>query len=260
MSINLLQGKNGKQSVVYTLNNNRKSAFWVLVYIALRYLKHDMLTSKLYRKLLLLFDDHLNNDFGQPIGGEQKDLELPHCAKNSCCLAKFKVLGLNNLLIDLARLFLVAYKKPSAKALERYKARLAKWGEVDEEDAMIIYKAKLEYRANPKWLYKTLHHYANLISLPTRPSASLTEGAESSSCCNAKQKENSPTTIYNFYQNIICSPRVENSTEKIQSLSLFHLSRFLSGMSAHPFNSQPAEDNSKLEPEAKRIKMELEEF
>ncbi|KAF8902296.1 hypothetical protein CPB85DRAFT_101254 [Mucidula mucida] len=148
-------------------------------YVALRYLKHNLSPSDLYHKLHSLFDDQGSDSYGRPTGGRHKRVELPYCAKDSCRLAKFLVPGFNDLLTDLAGLLLVGYEEPSAKAFERYEARLAKWGEVDEEDPVSIYKAQLERRANPRWLYETLRHHASLIPLPAQPSPPLMEDASS---------------------------------------------------------------------------------
>ncbi|KAF9027320.1 hypothetical protein BDZ89DRAFT_1066995, partial [Hymenopellis radicata] len=88
----LLQGGNEKQSVVHTLDDDKESAFWVLVYVALRYLKHPLEPTELYLKLVQLFDTKALDKFGRQKGGDIKELELPRCAKDSCRLTKFETL------------------------------------------------------------------------------------------------------------------------------------------------------------------------
>ncbi|KAF8871866.1 hypothetical protein CPB85DRAFT_1445299 [Mucidula mucida] len=128
MSINLLQGGKDKQSVVHTLDDDRESAFWVLA--------------------LLLFDHHTVDAFGRQTGGHQKTLELPICAEDS------------------SGVLVVRYKQPSSSVTSRYEARLAAGGDAVADHPVEIYKARLERRANPRWLYETLRHHASLIPLP----------------------------------------------------------------------------------------------
>ncbi|KAF8868611.1 hypothetical protein CPB85DRAFT_1447904 [Mucidula mucida] len=227
MSINILQGSKDKQSVVHTLDDDRESAFWVLLYVALRYLKHDMSPNDLYDRLRLLFDHHILDTFGRQIGGRQKIRELPICAKDSCRLAKFLVPGFNDL--------------------------LAKWGEVDEEDPVSIYKAQLERRANPRWLYETLRHHASLIPLPAQPSPPLTEDASSRKAKRRLEEVTSHTITYDFHENELLSSKVENGTKRLKTISLKHMNERLEGMGARSFNSRPAEDK---EPESKRLKLD----
>ncbi|KAF8884541.1 hypothetical protein CPB85DRAFT_1567002 [Mucidula mucida] len=232
MSINLLQGGKDKQSVVHTLDDDKESA------------------------LLLLFDHHILDTFGRQIGGRQKIRELPYCADDSCDLAQFDVPGFNDLLTDLAGILLVRYKQPSAKDFEAYevkRAKLAQWGIVDDRDSVAIYQAKLERRANPRWLYETLRHHASLIPLPAQPSPPLTEDASSRKAKRRLEEVTSHTITYDFHENELLSSKVENGTKRLKTISLKHMNKRLEGMGARSFNSRPAEDK---EPESKRLKLD----
>ncbi|KAF8871861.1 hypothetical protein CPB85DRAFT_1445295 [Mucidula mucida] len=256
MSINLLQGGKDKQSVVHTLDDDRESAFWVLVYVALRYLKHDMPSNDLYDRLLLLFDHHTVDAFGRQTGGHQKTLVLPYCADDSCGLAQFDVPGFNDLLTDLAGILLVRYRQPSAKDFEAYevkRAKLAQWGIVDDRDSVAIYQAKLERRANPRWLYETLRHHASLIPLPAQRSPPVTEDASSRKAKRRLEEVTSHPITYDFHENELLSSKVENGTKRLKTISLKHMNERLEGMGARSFNSRPAEDK---EPESKRLKLD----
>ncbi|KAF8909590.1 hypothetical protein CPB85DRAFT_1390892 [Mucidula mucida] len=229
MSIGLLQGGKDKEAVVNTLDDDKESVFWVLVHTALRYLKHSLEPTELSQKLLNLFDSKALDEFGRPKGGQFKRTELPACAHDSNELATFKVPGFNNLLTELAGLLLVRYRQPTAEAVQRYEARLEKGGEVDEDNSVAIYKAKLERLADPNWLHETLRRHAKKIPLPTQPLPAISLFPQPGRAGAERAPEgSSPVTMYDFHRNEFSSEEV--GIEELHARSPASISQRLDGM------------------------------
>jgi hypothetical protein len=95
-----------------------ESAFWVLIYLALLYLKHDYKPGALYHIRQRLFDTKVREDDGSVTGGHEKKTVLTFCAFECSheVLPSFEVPGLNITLEKLGSIFDVFYRAPRPKA------------------------------------------------------------------------------------------------------------------------------------------------
>ena len=95
--------------LVHTLRDDMESAFWVLVYQALLYLKHSMDPLVLRKYMQLIFYTPTRN--GSVVDGDSKLILLLHCSRHQSAqrLTRFKKPGVNTFLNELGKLFFDGY-------------------------------------------------------------------------------------------------------------------------------------------------------
>ena len=93
--------------LVHTLRDDMESAFWVLVYQALLYLKHSMDPSVLRKRIQLIFSDSTRIQDGSVVGGHEKLNLLLNLSHNLSAqrLTQFDVPGVNTVLNELGKIF-----------------------------------------------------------------------------------------------------------------------------------------------------------
>ncbi|KAF8801962.1 hypothetical protein BYT27DRAFT_7147022 [Phlegmacium glaucopus] len=105
ISAKILQNKG--PTVTHTLWDDIESAFWVSIYEALLYLKHDKHPLLLSKQMQHLFSDNSFLEPGLVVGGEGKLDVLARCSfgRSTVCVAQFEKLGVNKLLDQLGKVF-----------------------------------------------------------------------------------------------------------------------------------------------------------
>jgi len=93
--------------VPHTLQDDMESAFWVLVYEALLYLKHSMDPLILFEQMQLIFSKRSRLKDGSVVGGREKLNVLLACSHNRSArfLTQFEKSGLNTFLNELGNVF-----------------------------------------------------------------------------------------------------------------------------------------------------------
>ncbi|KAF8805944.1 hypothetical protein BYT27DRAFT_7191752 [Phlegmacium glaucopus] len=111
ISLRILQ--NEGPTVRHTLWDDIESAFWVLIYEALLYLKHDKHPCPLYNKMQAIFSYNSRLRDGSVVGGEGKMSVLAHCGHEESFwgLAQFENIGVNKLLDQLGKVLKERYRK-----------------------------------------------------------------------------------------------------------------------------------------------------
>ncbi|KAF8811755.1 hypothetical protein BYT27DRAFT_6437794 [Phlegmacium glaucopus] len=111
ISAKILQ--NESPTITHTLWDVIESAFWVFVYEALLYLKHDKDPRLLYEEMQAIFSHNTRLLRGPVVGGYGKMSVLTFCALDESCLGltQFEKLGVNKLLDQLGKVFKERYRK-----------------------------------------------------------------------------------------------------------------------------------------------------
>ena len=112
ISARLLQSP---EPLEHKLRDDIESAFWVLVYEALLYLKHSMDPVILSEQIQLIFSKHSRLKDGSVIGGREKLNLLLSCSQNRSAqrLTRFEKLGFNTFLDKLGNVFDGHYIQPN---------------------------------------------------------------------------------------------------------------------------------------------------
>jgi hypothetical protein len=106
--------------VAHTLWDDMESAFWVLIYHALLYLKHDYNPGALHHIRQMLFVTKLCEVDGSVTGGDEKKTVMAFCfmGRGYSKLPRFKVDGLNDVLETLGGIFDFRYDSNRPKELD----------------------------------------------------------------------------------------------------------------------------------------------
>ncbi|KAF8811756.1 hypothetical protein BYT27DRAFT_7133739 [Phlegmacium glaucopus] len=109
ISAKILQ--NQGPTVTHTLWDDIESAFWVLIYEALLYLKHDKHPLLLSKQMQLLFSDNFFLEPGLVVGGDGKLNVLGFCSINRShmVVTRFENIGVKELLEQLGKVFMERY-------------------------------------------------------------------------------------------------------------------------------------------------------
>jgi hypothetical protein len=121
--------------VAHTLWDDMESAFWVLIYLALLYLKHDYKPGALYHIRKRLFDAKVCEADGSVTGGHEKKMVIAFCTFEHSheVLPSFEVPGLNITLEKLGSIFDVFYRAPRPKAWKMPELEKPKLVEPDQK-------------------------------------------------------------------------------------------------------------------------------
>jgi hypothetical protein len=97
-----------------------ESAFWVLIYHALHYLKHDYKPGALHHIRDMLFDTKIRETDGSVTGGHEKKTVMAFCfmGRGNSKLPRFKVDGLNDVLEQLGGIFDFRYDSNRPEELD----------------------------------------------------------------------------------------------------------------------------------------------
>jgi hypothetical protein len=109
--------------VEHTPWDDTESVFWVLLHVALRYLKHDYDPHPLFLLLQQLFDTRAVKKDGSVIGGYNKRVMIMACIYRHThfMLPEFVVPGLNKALEDFGHVFKFRYQVLGEPDLEQVK-------------------------------------------------------------------------------------------------------------------------------------------
>ncbi|KAF9017562.1 hypothetical protein BDZ89DRAFT_993821 [Hymenopellis radicata] len=163
-------GQNNKETFApHSLIDDRESAFWVLLFIAMLYLPHNL---RRPRQLFYQMDQWLNYGYGFHSSSLGKRNCLSEWAEHQR-VVEFAIPGLNELLRELARVFIVRYDYTPPREMDKkmYYTMLdtpnaAKFIHELPYGKYLYGKERMECRT---WLYDTLRAHAKDISLPTQP-------------------------------------------------------------------------------------------
>ncbi len=244
MSVHLLNGillhggDAGKQSVTHSLVDDRESAFWVLLYIALLHLKHKSPPTDLHNKLIKWFDFNTVDDYHRDTGGDEKLNCLSRWADYVRTPVDFAIPGLNALFTELAQVFMYRYRgfEDSNPKIERQKnvyVALAKSYGPESQEALDTqygqYVLGGQHMESASWLYDTLRRYATDMPTPVQPAA--VKNPERSACCAVP-------VIYDFVVNHFYPSFMATATRKRAKFreAAFTVSR-LHGLGGHSFTS-----------------------
>ncbi|KAF8811754.1 hypothetical protein BYT27DRAFT_7183548 [Phlegmacium glaucopus] len=113
ISAQILQ--NQGPTITHTLWDDIESAFWVFIYEALLYLKHDKHPLLLSKRMHFLFSDNTFIGPGLVVDGREKVNVLTQCLhdQSDWGLTQFEKLGVNELLDRLGKVFVQRYLKNS---------------------------------------------------------------------------------------------------------------------------------------------------
>ncbi|KAF8899832.1 hypothetical protein CPB85DRAFT_1327039 [Mucidula mucida] len=220
VSVHLLNGRlphggdTGKQSITHSLVDNRESAFWVLLYIALLHLKHKSPPTDLHNKLIKWFDFNTVDDYHRDTGGDEKLNCLRGWADYVCTPVDFGISGLNALFTELAQVFMYRYRgfEDSDPKVEALKASYLWTVAEDGPDSVHVrttpygqYVLGGQHMESASWLYDTLRQYATDMPTPVQPAA--VKNPERSACCAVP-------VIYDFVVNHFYPSFMPTATRK----------------------------------------------
>ncbi|KAF9017567.1 hypothetical protein BDZ89DRAFT_1022100 [Hymenopellis radicata] len=183
VSVHLLMGRGtghddaGKQTVTHSVIDDRESAFWVLLYVALRYLKQNLSKTQLYDLLNSCFDasslDSHHRDMGASNMTKLSVLNLWANAPRRGVI--FEIQELNDLLHELAKSLAFRYvdaEETSPRHQRVYESLLKVFGpDSDEVQTNGYFKyltAKNNMEHDSSWFHETLRAHATKIPLPTK--------------------------------------------------------------------------------------------
>ncbi|KAF8902456.1 hypothetical protein CPB85DRAFT_1321777 [Mucidula mucida] len=286
LSVHLLNGRlprggdAGKQSVTHSLVDDRESAFWVLLYIALLHLQHQSPPTDLYEKLIKWFDFNTVDDYHGDTGGYDKLNCLRGWADDVRTPVDFANPGLNALFTELAQVFMYRYRgfEDSNPKVERqknvYVALARAYGPESQEALDTQYGQYVlggQHMESASWLYDTLRRYAEDMPTPVQPAAAAVRNAERSACCAVP-------VIYDFVVNHFYPSFIATATRKRAKFRevAFTVSR-LHGLGGHSIPSShvstPAsqgsnhlalnlddldeDEDDEEEPQRKKVKTEI---
>ncbi len=167
----------GKQTVTHSVIDDKESAFWVLLYVALRYLKNNLSETQLYDTLSACFNassfDTLHRDVGASPATMTKLSVLKQWAYEPGTGVKFNIPEVNHLLHKLAEALAFRYvcaEDTSARHQRVYDSLLKVFGPDSDEVQTNTYFQYLTAKSNMEdtttWFHETLRAHADLIPLP----------------------------------------------------------------------------------------------
>ncbi|KAK0183660.1 hypothetical protein F5146DRAFT_1127193 [Armillaria mellea] len=153
ISAHLLDNPNTEHSVI----DNRESALYVLVWVALRNLRHS-LPLELLKDMLSIFDKYVALPLQREVGGRHKRSAL--IAKTFSTNVRLKVPGIQNCLTTLCDTFAARY----VEIIENHfvSPKLIEYQCAAQQDS-------LGHLEEPSWLYETLRAFAGEIVAPSEP-------------------------------------------------------------------------------------------
>ncbi|KAF9463850.1 hypothetical protein BDZ94DRAFT_1257589 [Collybia nuda] len=157
--------------------DDRETAYWVLLYMALRFLKNNLSPHHLYQTVFGLFDQSIEGDDGRVFGGDMKASHLKHADRFE--VFHFDIPQLVDMFNELANGLSARYLSPPSESdLELH--RLV----IKGEDPQLInatpagkYYAAHQYSSDKMWFMKTLRKHAEKIPLPS-PQTSPSNGSK----------------------------------------------------------------------------------
>ncbi|KAF8906110.1 hypothetical protein CPB85DRAFT_1437113 [Mucidula mucida] len=164
----------GKQTVTYSVIDDRESAFWVLFYVAVRYLRQNLSETKLYKVLDSCFNtssiDKHHRDVGKSPIGLPKLAILMELARSSKRSVLFHIQEMNDLLHELANSLVYQYvdvEDISEEQRSAYEGLLQMFGP-DSGPVKVnpYYKyvtAKNNMEGSTTWFHETLRKYADQL-------------------------------------------------------------------------------------------------
>ncbi len=164
----------GKQTVTHSVIDDRESAFWVLLYVALRYLKNTLSRTQLYDTLAACFDassfDTHNRDVGASPATMTKLSVLKQWAYEPGTGVKFDIPEVNHLLHKLAEALAFRYVRAedTSKMQQCAYEVLLKMCGPDSGPVKVnpYYKymtAKNNMEGSTTWLHETLRKFADQL-------------------------------------------------------------------------------------------------
>ncbi|KAK0215093.1 hypothetical protein IW262DRAFT_1278074 [Armillaria fumosa] len=149
---------------IHTLADDRESALWVLLYVALRHTRHSLSPTALHHRIKLWFQDAVVEVRGDT-GGAGKRAVL----HDGSVLPSFSVKGLNPMLKELVEVFAVRYQpEPSPQDVAAYDEIKASLPHLIETTSKWKYRTKLEKLSNPAWFCRTLREHAKSMEVPEK--------------------------------------------------------------------------------------------
>ncbi|KAK0496639.1 hypothetical protein EDD18DRAFT_1163177 [Armillaria luteobubalina] len=149
---------------MHTIVDDRESSPWVLLYVALRYTPNSLQPATLHHGLNFWFHHFVPGPRGDT-GGAGKRAVL----KDKESLPSFDAHGLNELILELADVFIVRYQpEPTAQQIQKYEALKVSLPDF----ALDLYAG--QYFLNqgklnsPTWLYDTLRKHAKTMKVPLK--------------------------------------------------------------------------------------------
>ncbi|KAF8899834.1 hypothetical protein CPB85DRAFT_1439816 [Mucidula mucida] len=264
VSVHLLNGRlphggdTGKQSITHSLVDNRESAFWVLLYIALLHLKHKSPPTDLHNKLIKWFDFNTVDDYHRDTGGDEKLNCLRGWANYVRTHVNLGIPGLNVLFTKLAQVFMYRYRgfEDSDPKVEALKASYLWTVAEDGPDSVHVrttpygqYVLGGQHMESASWLYDTLRQYATDMPTPVQPAA--VKNPERSACCAV-------SVIYDFVKtDEVLRGNVHRLSAAWLGRALFYelpgLNSGFTGIESH-LNDLDKEEDDEEEPQRKRVK------
>ncbi|KAF8888674.1 hypothetical protein CPB85DRAFT_1334306 [Mucidula mucida] len=180
VSVHLLMGRRGagddagKQTVTDSVIDNRESAFWVLFYVALRYLQNNLSRTQLYDTLTACFDASSFDTHHRDVGKSPIDLPklviLKELAQSPERSVIFHIQKMNDLFHELAKSLVYRYvnaEDTSEMQQCAYEGLLKMFGP-DSGPVKVnpYYKyvtAKNNMDASTTWFHETLRKYADQL-------------------------------------------------------------------------------------------------
>ena len=175
MSISLLL----KMSDRHELADDRESVFWVLVWVLLRYSKHNVSSGEL-PSLLHIFDESVWLDDGAEGGRGKQDVIRDQVLSNMVQFSGHPVL--NQLLRDLSGVFSVRYRRqPSAQIIRDYEDFLSGLMDLPAPTPFLVllrdhlvprHTEDMAALSESRWLVQALRGATSKAGWPTEDSAS----------------------------------------------------------------------------------------
>ncbi|KAK0222893.1 hypothetical protein EDD85DRAFT_860133 [Armillaria nabsnona] len=156
VSAHLLDNPNAEHSIV----DDRESALYVLVWVALRNLRHS-LPPELLKDTLSIFDKYVALPLQRDVGGKHKRNAL--IAGTFSSDIDLKVPGLESSFAELCEAFAARYEKVLSK-----RSKTAAQSDADRA-VRALQKETLTQLENPSWFYETLRDFAEEIKEPPKP-------------------------------------------------------------------------------------------
>lgn len=169
-------------TLVQTPEDDRESAFWVLLYCALRFSASD-LSPQGRSNLLAKFDESAPAETGHVGGVHKKDL------LSKPFTFKFTSSPINDLLEELRAVFAAAYEPEPSEAAKQALLRLVAIDPTSVEDLQPYrWLVAAKQRADDKWLIGVLEKYLALPDWPRHDKATLQEHLSPDAILNPRKR------------------------------------------------------------------------
>lgn len=129
MSIALLRNPTAQ----HTVTDDYESVLWVLLWVVLRHLHHNLNKADLRLKLEMFDEQKLHLLNWQYLGGSEKEIQLRALSRDGWLVVRENVAEVSDLIVDLAEEFLARYAIPDRKT-KADPARFKAWEDEYEED------------------------------------------------------------------------------------------------------------------------------